>query len=195
MTGADRRELGVTGIEVSPVALGCWPIAGVTTLGANRADGVATVHAALDAGVNHFDNAYVYGPNGESETILGEALAGRRDEAVIATKGGVHFEGDGMVQDARPETLKAECDESLRRLGVDRVELLYLHSPDPDVPIEESAGAIRELIQAGKARAAGASNCHLDPDPGVPRGLPVGGGAAAVQHDAARHRAGNAAVV
>ncbi|MEM6799101.1 MAG: aldo/keto reductase [Planctomycetota bacterium] len=156
------RPLATTGLSVSPVALGCWPMAGVTTLGANEADSVATIHAALDSGVNHFDNAFVYGRNGESERLLGKALKGRRDEAVIATKGGVHFEDDGMAQDARPATLKRECDESLARLATDRVELLYLHSPDPKTPIEDSAGALRELQEAGKTLSVGASNCTLD---------------------------------
>lgn len=163
MSGAlAERYLGGTDIKVSPVALGCWPMAGVTTLDTSDADSIATVHAAIEAGVNHFDNAYVYGPSGESERLLGKAVADRRDRVVIATKGGVHFEGDSMAQDARPETLKSECEESLRRLGTDRVELLYLHSPDPNVPIEDSAGALLELKQAGKALSIGASNCSLD---------------------------------
>lgn len=155
------RELPGTASVVSPVALGCWPIAGVTTLGATPEDGIATVKAALAAGVCHFDNAYVYGPEGESERLLGAALGDDRDLAVIATKGGVHFEGDAMAQDARPETLKRECEESLRRLGTDRVELLYLHSPDPEVAIEDSAGALLELQEEGKTLAVGASNCTL----------------------------------
>ncbi|MEN1678770.1 MAG: aldo/keto reductase [Planctomycetota bacterium] len=156
------RELPGTEYVVSPVALGCWPMAGVTTLETSDEDGIATVLAALEAGVCHFDNAYVYGPNGESERLLGEALGDDRDLAVIATKGGVHFEGDAMAQDARPGTLKRECEESLRRLGTDRVELLYLHSPDPEVAIEESAGGLLELHEEGKTLAVGASNCTLD---------------------------------
>lgn len=156
------RPLGKSGFEVAPVALGCWPIAGVTTLDTNDADSIATIQACFDIGINHLDAAYVYGADGEAETLIRRAIDGRRDELVIATKGGIHFEGGTMVGDARPETLKSECDESLRRLGTDRVELYYLHSPDESTPIEESAGAIRELIDAGKARAAGASNCTLE---------------------------------
>jgi len=161
-----RRPLGDSGLNVSPVSLGCWPIAGVTTLGANQADSIATVHAALGAGINHLDTAYVYGPNGESEKLLAQALAGRRDEVILATKGGVHFaptgSGTEMAQDATPATLRRECETSLKRLATDRVELLYLHSPDPDVPIEESAGALRELQLQGKTVAVGASNCTLE---------------------------------
>lgn len=158
----ERRPLGTDGILVSPVAMGCWPIAGVTTLDANRADSIATVRAALAAGINHFDTAYVYGPTGESEQVLAAALAECREEVVIATKGGVHFEGEEMTQDATPATLKQECEESLRRLNTDRVELLYLHSPDPEIPIEDSAGALLELQQQGKTQTVGASNCTLE---------------------------------
>jgi aryl-alcohol dehydrogenase-like predicted oxidoreductase len=161
-TPNNLRPLGESGLMVSPVALGCWPIAGVTTLDANEADSIATVRACFDLGINHLDTAYVYGPNGESETLIRRALGGRRDEMVIATKCGIHYDGDQMVTDGRPERLRAECDESLRRLDTDRVELLYLHAPDENLPIEESAGALRELFEAGKTRTVGASNCTLE---------------------------------
>ena len=137
-------------------------MAGVTTLNVNDADCLATLHACAELGINHLDTAYVYGPQGESENLIRQALKENRDAFVIATKGGIHFESDQMVTDGRPETLKAECDESLRRLGTDRVELYYLHSPDPEVPMEESAGAIHDLIAAGKVRSAGCSNSSLE---------------------------------
>jgi aryl-alcohol dehydrogenase-like predicted oxidoreductase len=149
-------------MTVSPVALGCWPIAGVTTLDTNEADNLATIQACFELGINHLDTAHVYGPRGESETLIGRAIAGRRDEMVIASKCGIHYEGSEMVNDGRPERLRAECEESLRRLGTDRVELLYLHAPDENVPIEDSAGALRELMYEGKTRAVGASNCTID---------------------------------
>ncbi|TWT77005.1 General stress protein 69 [Posidoniimonas polymericola] len=158
----DQRPLGQSGIQVTGVALGCWPIAGVTTLGANEQDSIATVREAIDCGVNFLDTAYVYGPEGESERVIAKALNGRRDDVVIATKGGIHYEDGQMTQDARPATLRAECEESLRRLDRERVELLYLHSPDPSVPIEESAGALGELQREGKTRSVGASNCSLE---------------------------------
>lgn len=162
-----KRPLGQSGIEVTSVALGCWPMAGVTTLGATHADGVATVLEALESGINHLDTAYVYGPNGESDRILAEALEGRRDEFVLASKVGVHYElsADGdpvMVTCGRPEKLRSECDELLQRLKVDQVDLLYLHSVDPEVPVAESAGALAELLKAGKTRAVGASNTQLE---------------------------------
>jgi aryl-alcohol dehydrogenase-like predicted oxidoreductase len=154
----DWRPLGNTGLSVSPLALGGWPIAGVTSLGANEADSIATIQACFELGINHVDTAHVYGPRGESEVLIGRAVAGRRDEMVIATKGGIHYDGDQMVTDGRPARLRLECEESLRRMGTDRVELLYLHAPDERVPIEDSAGALRELMAAGKTRSVGASN-------------------------------------
>jgi aryl-alcohol dehydrogenase-like predicted oxidoreductase len=157
------RTLGNTSINVSPVALGCWPIAGVTTLDVNDDDSIATIQSALDHGVNFLDTAYCYGPHGESENLIRRALVGRRDEAVIATKCGIHYNAAGkQEQDARPETIARECDESLRRLGTDRVELYYLHAPDKNVPVADSAAAIGRLIDAGKTLTAGASNCTLD---------------------------------
>jgi aryl-alcohol dehydrogenase-like predicted oxidoreductase len=147
---------------VSPVALGCWPIAGVTTLDVNETDSMATIRKCFDVGVNHLDTAYVYGPNGESENLIRRALGNRRDEMVIATKCGIHYEGREMVNDARSERLRAECDESLRRLGTDRVELLYLHAPDENVPMEDSAGTLRDLMAAGKVRSVGVSNFTVE---------------------------------
>ncbi|TWT96028.1 General stress protein 69 [Botrimarina colliarenosi] len=163
-----KRPLGKTELEVTPVALGCWPLAGVTTLEATHADGVATVLAAIDSGINHLDTAYVYGPNGESDRILAEALAGRRDEVVLASKVGVHYattDSGGepeMVTCGHPEQLRQECEELLQRLNTDRVDLLYLHSPDPEVPLADSAGALAELMSEGKTRSVGVSNTQLE---------------------------------
>jgi aryl-alcohol dehydrogenase-like predicted oxidoreductase len=159
----ERRTIGNTSIEVSPVAMGCWPIAGMTSSGVNEADSLATLGACFELGVNFLDTAYCYGAAGESERLIARAIAGRRDEMVIATKGGLHWGQDGQqVRDASPARLKRECDESLRRLETDRVELYYLHAPDPKVPVAESAGALRELMEAGKTRSVGASNLSLD---------------------------------
>jgi aryl-alcohol dehydrogenase-like predicted oxidoreductase len=153
------RPLSTTGINVSEIALGCWPIAGMTSPGTSDAESVATVQACFDLGINHLDTAYMYGRSGESERIIARALGKRRDEMVIATKGGAHFGPDGkLMQDARPATLRQECEESLRRLNTDRVELLYLHGPDPKVPVAESAGGLKRLLDEGKTRSVGASN-------------------------------------
>jgi aryl-alcohol dehydrogenase-like predicted oxidoreductase len=158
----DYRPLADTGLEVSVVSLGCWPIAGMTSLDVNEADSLATLEAALDCGINSFDTAYCYGRDGESERLIARALAGRRERAVIATKAGIQWGPDGKQQrDGRPETLQAHCEISLRRLNTDYVDLFYLHAPDPQVPVAESAGAIAELIREGKVRAAGASNCTV----------------------------------
>lgn len=166
--GEQRRPLGTTGLTVSPVAMGCWPIAGISSLGVNDRDSLATLRATAASGVNFLDTAYCYGVAGESEQLIGRVLAELPDDLVLATKGGLHYDAQEppgalptQKTDGRPETLRRECDESLSRLGVERVDLYYLHTPDPNVPVEESAGAIAELIAAGKVRAAGASNCTL----------------------------------
>jgi len=145
------------------VALGCWPIAGMTSLDVNEADSLATVERAIDLGVNFLDTAYCYGANGESEQLIRRAIGDRRHQVVIATKGGIHWGPDGKQRrDASPAKLRRECDESLRRLGTDYVDLLYLHAPDPAIPLAESAGALKKLCEAGKARAVGASNVTLE---------------------------------
>jgi aryl-alcohol dehydrogenase-like predicted oxidoreductase len=156
------RQIGSTGIYVSSVAMGCWPIAGITSPGVTQQDALETVKAALDAGINFFDTAYAYGYDGESERFVGQALRTDRDRVVIATKGGLEWSKDrSQVRDASPRRLRAQCDESLRRLGIDRIDLYYLHAPDPKVSVAESAGALAELKQAGKVAAIGASNLNL----------------------------------
>lgn len=154
----EMRRLGQTDIRVTPVAMGCWPIAGITSIDVNEADSLATLQAALDSGINFFDTAYVYGYAGESERLIARALGHRRDQIVIATKCGLHWEDKRQQHDARPATILRECEESLRRLGTDRIDLYYLHAPDPDVPVAESAAALRRLLDAGKVRAVGVSN-------------------------------------
>ena len=161
--GMERRRLGKTDIEVSPVALGCWPISGMTTLHVTEADSLATIAACFRLGINFLDTAYAYGAAGESERLISKALGPRRDEMVIATKGGIAWSADGSrIVDARPETLRRQCEESLRRLASDRVELLYLHAPDPDTPVAESAGELARLLEEGKTRSVGASNLTMD---------------------------------
>ncbi len=113
------------------------------------------VAAALDAGIDFFDTANSYG-GGESETFLGRALRGRRGEAVVATKFGSGSRG--MPAGARPDTVRESADASLRRLGMERIDLYQLHKPDPAVPIAETLGALRELVEEGKVRQVGCSN-------------------------------------
>jgi aryl-alcohol dehydrogenase-like predicted oxidoreductase len=142
-------------LEVSLVGLGC------NNFG-RRIDRDATetvVRAALDAGITLFDTADAYG-DGRSEELLGAALTGRRDEAVVATKFGLPV--DGGRQGAHPDHVRSACEDSLRRLGTDHIDLYQLHRPDPDVPIEETLGALGELIEAGKVRVIGHSNLSAD---------------------------------
>lgn len=153
------RTLGRTGIGITPVAMGCWPIAGITSIDVTEGNSLRTLEAAADSGINFFDTAYCYGYEGESERLIARALGHRRDEIVIASKCGIHWGPDRKQQkDGRPETIRRECEESLARLGTDRIDLYYLHAPDPDVPVAESAGAMRELLDAGKVRSVGVSN-------------------------------------
>lgn len=156
------RTLGRTALQVTPLGMGCWPIAGITSIDVHEDDSLATVREAFDAGINFFDTAYCYGFDGESEQMIARVLRHDRDKIVLATKGGIHWVDGKQARCGRPETLQRECDESLRRLQTDRIELYYLHAPDPAVPIEESAGAIGELIRQGKVLGAGLSNASTE---------------------------------
>jgi aryl-alcohol dehydrogenase-like predicted oxidoreductase len=172
------RPLGSSPVSVGPLGLGCWPLSGMTRAGVSREAAVATIRAAIDAGITHLDTAYRYGERGESDRAIGAALgwtcgprADRvpRDAVVVAGKCGIHWEPDvsqdpprRQVVDGRPERLRAEVDESLARLGTDRFDLLYLHCPDPAVPIEESAGELKRLLDEGKTRAVGLSNAGVE---------------------------------
>jgi aryl-alcohol dehydrogenase-like predicted oxidoreductase len=148
-----------TNLRISEIAFGAWPIAGLTSPGVQEEESLAALKACFEAGINHLDTAFMYGSDGQSEKLIAAALGDRRGEMVIATKGGLHWGPDKQqVYDARPETLRRECEESLRRLRTDRVELYYLHAPDPNTPVAESAGAIKRLVDEGKTLATGASN-------------------------------------
>ena len=155
----EMRQLGQSEIFVSPVGLGCWPIAGMTSLDVNDGDSLKTVLTAIESGINFLDTAHCYGIDGVSERIVGQAIAERRDDLVIATKGGIHWDQEGVRHyGGRPEKIIEECEESLRRLNLDVIDLYYLHAPDPDVPVSESAGAFTELLEQGKIRCVGVSN-------------------------------------
>lgn len=158
---APLREIGRTGIMVTPIAMGCWPIAGVTSIDVTEANSLATLQAAVDHGINFFDTAYCYGYEGESEKLIAKALGSRRDQIVIASKGGIHWKDRVQQKDASAKTLQLECDESLRRLNTDRIDLHYLHAPDPNVPLAESAAALKALLDSGKIRSVGVSNFSL----------------------------------
>ncbi|MCD6289730.1 MAG: aldo/keto reductase [Anaerolineae bacterium] len=146
----EYRKLGRTDIDVSVIAMGCWAIAGGSTWGPqDKEDAIATIHAALDVGVNFFDTAEGYG-DGYSEKLLGEALAGRRHEAVIATKVSSGHLSRDQVQ--------AACERSLRRLGTDYIDLYQIHWPSRTIPLDETMEALEQLQEQGKIRAIGVSN-------------------------------------
>jgi aryl-alcohol dehydrogenase-like predicted oxidoreductase len=151
-----KRRLGRAGLEVSALGLGCMGMSqsyGVP----DDAESVATIHRALDLGLDFFDTAEVYGPF-LNEELLGRALKGRRDQAVLATKFGFRFEGERTLGlDSRPGHLREVAEASLRRLGTDRIDLLYQHRVDPAVPIEDVVGAMAELVKEGKVRFLGLS--------------------------------------
>lgn len=138
-------------------------MSGISSLGVTDELSIATIHSALDQGVNFFDTAYSYGYDGRSDRVLGQALRTNRDRVIIAHKVGVNWdEKKQRVVDGRPETLIAHAQKGLTRLGMDFVDVMYLHSPDPFVPIEESANAILEICKRGWARHAAVSNVNLE---------------------------------
>ncbi len=150
------RKLGTQGLEVSAIGLGCMGMSqsyGVP----DDAESIATIHRALDLGVTYFDTAEVYGPF-TNEALLGRALKGRRDGVVVATKFGFRIV-DGKVAgvDSRPEHIREVVDASLRRLGLDHIDLLYQHRIDPAVPVEDVIGTVARLVEAGKVRFIGLS--------------------------------------
>jgi aryl-alcohol dehydrogenase-like predicted oxidoreductase len=152
----DKRRLGWQGLEVSALGLGCMGMSQAYGM-PDEAESMATIHRALELGVTFFDTAEVYGPF-RNEELLGRALAGRRENLVIATKFGFRIEGGNSVGlDSRPEHVREVVEGSLRRLRTDRIDLLYQHRVDPDVPIEDVVGAMGELVRAGKVRWLGLS--------------------------------------
>ena len=166
----DKRTLGSSGLEVSALGFGCMGISSGLGPAADRQDGIAVIRAAVERGVTLFDTAEVYGPF-VNEELVGEALAPFRDQVVIATKFGFAIDAEGRQGglDSRPEHIKQVADASLRRLGVEAIDLLYQHRVDPDVPIEDVAGAVKELIQAGKVKHFGLSEAGAADHPAGPR--------------------------
>src|SRR6516165_1135205 len=158
-----KRTLGKTGLEVSALGFGCMGISQSYGRPSSREDGVAIIRAAVDAGVTFFDTAEVYGPY-TNEDLVGEALAPVRDQVVIATKFGFKIDpstGKQAGLDSRPEHIKEVVKGSLKRLKTDVIDLYYQHRVDPNVPIEEVAGAVKELIQQGKVKHFGLSEAGV----------------------------------
>ena len=151
-----KRILGAQGLTVSALGLGCMGMSWAYGT-PDEAEALATIHRALDLGITFFDTAEVYGPY-ENEKLIGRALKGRRDGVVIATKFGFRIEERAIMgTNSRPEHVKLVAEESLKRLGIDVIDLLYQHRVDPAVQIEDTVGAMADLVKAGKVRYLGLS--------------------------------------
>jgi aryl-alcohol dehydrogenase-like predicted oxidoreductase len=154
----DYARLGRSGLEVSRICFGTWQFGG--EWGAvQRDEALAAVRTALDLGVTFFDTAQAYG-FGASEALLAEALGGdiHREDVVVATKGGLRPEGEQVVRDSTPAWIRSGVEQSLRRLGLEAIDLYQVHWPDPGIPFEETAAALGRLIDEGKVRHVGVSN-------------------------------------
>src|SRR6476646_6237828 len=158
-----KRTLGNSGLEVSALGLGCMGLSSGYGPAADRRDAIALIRGAVERGVTFFDTAQVYGPFANEE-LVGEALAPFRGKVVIATKFGFQFDADGKETglDSRPDHIRRMTEDSLKRLGVEAIDLYYQHRVDPDVPIEEVAGTIKELIAEGKVKHFGLSEAGVE---------------------------------
>src|SRR5580698_3664788 len=151
-----KRKLGNSGPEVSAIGLGCMGLSFGLGPAVERADGIALIRAAFEAGVTFFDTAECYGPF-VNEELVGEAVAPFRDQVVIATKFGFEDGDPSKAVNSRPERIRAVADASLQRLRTDRIDLFYQHRVDPGVPIEDVAGTVKDLIREGKVKHFGLS--------------------------------------
>jgi aryl-alcohol dehydrogenase-like predicted oxidoreductase len=156
----NRRKLGQSGLEVSALGLGCMGLSFAYGPAPEKQSAIALIRAAYDLGVTFFDTAEAYGPFANEE-LLGEALAPIRDQVVIATKFGFKNGDSTAGVDSRPERIRAVAEASLQRLRTDRIDLLYQHRVDPNVPMEDVAGTVKEMIREGKVRHFGLSEAGV----------------------------------
>ena len=155
------RKLGNGGLEVSALGLGCMGMSFAYGTIPDKKEMIALIHKAVESGVNFFDTAQIYGPF-TNEELVGEALAPFRDKVVIATKFGFQFEGGKSVGlNSRPEYIRQTVEDSLKRLNIETIDLLYQHRVDPNVPIEDVAGTVKDLIQEGKVKYFGLSEAGV----------------------------------
>jgi aryl-alcohol dehydrogenase-like predicted oxidoreductase len=159
MARMEKRALGRSSLQVSPIGLGLMSMSGIYG-NANDDESISTIHHALDRGIDHLDSADMYGW-GHNEQLLGRALKGRRDQVIVATKFGQTKDASGKQGvDGRPEYVMQACEASLKRLGIDVIDLYYQHRVDPNTPIEETVGAMKRLVEQGKVRAIGLSEAR-----------------------------------
>src|SRR5580698_2248247 len=151
----ETRKIGNQGLAAGAIGLGCMGMSHAYGAG-DETESIATIHRALDCGVTLLDTAEVYGPH-TNEELVGKAIRGRRDQVVLATKFGIVLGAGTMQLDGTPANARRALEGSLRRLGVEVIDLYYLHRKDPAVPIEETVGAMKELVEAGKVRFLGLS--------------------------------------
>lgn len=156
----EKRKLGKSGLEVSAIGLGCMGMSYGYGPASDKKEMISLIHAAVDRGVTFFDTAEVYGPY-INEELVGEALAPFKGKVVIATKFGIQMVNGKQVLDSKPETIRKSVEGSLKRLKVETIDLYYQHRVDPNVPIEEVAGVIQDLIKEGKVRHWGLSEAGV----------------------------------
>ena len=157
----EKRKLGKNGLEVSAIGLGCMGMSFAYGTAPEKKEMIKLIHKAVRSGVNFFDTAQIYGPF-TNEELVGEALASFRNKVVIATKFGFNFQdGKSIGLNSRPEYIRQTVEESLKRLKVECIDLLYQHRVDPNVPIEDVAGTVKDLIQEGKVKHFGLSEAGV----------------------------------
>jgi aryl-alcohol dehydrogenase-like predicted oxidoreductase len=158
-----QRILGKTDLKISAVGLGCWPFAGVTSLGVDDAQSILTIQTALSCGINHLDTAFSYGADGRSDRVLKQALKDvPRENYVLCSKVGTHYDKAGQrAVDGRGPTLIEQTQRSLERIGISVIDLQYLHQPDPKIDLRESAEALLRMQEMSLIRHVGLSNATL----------------------------------
>lgn len=153
----EYRQLGKSALSVSVIGLGTWPLGGIEWEPVDETEAIAAIHKAIDCGINLIDTAPMYG-NGRSEEIVGKAIKACRQRVIIATKCGVYLTGNGLINDLKPQSIRKELEDSLRRMSIEVIDLYQCHWPDPNTPIEDTMGEMLKMKAEGKIRYIGVSN-------------------------------------